>query len=139
LVSLTGSGAREGGELLGGGGRDKPGDAIATKVLVKGEPIPAPAGRADDFAWPRRGLAPVGEDPVAAKTNLPMTPMLAEKPPATASPAAEPQPGPGAQPAARTAAARNGRQPPGQGQQAQSRTEQRRQMPFSFFPFLFGR
>jgi hypothetical protein len=25
-------------------------------VLVKGEPIEAPAGRADDFAWPRRDV-----------------------------------------------------------------------------------
>ena len=27
-------------------------DAIANRVLVKGEPVPAPPGRADDFAWP---------------------------------------------------------------------------------------
>jgi hypothetical protein len=29
-----------------------PGDAIATKVLAKGETIAAPPGRADNFAWP---------------------------------------------------------------------------------------
>jgi hypothetical protein len=29
-------------------------DALAARVLVKGEPLSAPAGRADDFAWPRR-------------------------------------------------------------------------------------
>lgn len=32
------------------------GDSVATRVLVKGEPIEAPAGRADDFAWPRRDI-----------------------------------------------------------------------------------
>ena len=29
-------------------------DALAARVLIKGEPLSAPAGRADDFAWPRR-------------------------------------------------------------------------------------
>ena len=39
-------------ELLGGSGTPSAhGDAIATRVLVKGEPVPAPPGRADDFAW----------------------------------------------------------------------------------------
>jgi len=52
-------------------------DAVATRVLVKGEPVPAPAGRADDFNWPRRSPAPVGADPVVATATLPMTPMVA--------------------------------------------------------------
>jgi uncharacterized protein len=52
-------------------------DAVANRVLVKGDPVAAPAGRADDFAWPRRAPAPTGADPVAATTELPMTPMLA--------------------------------------------------------------
>ncbi len=52
-------------------------DAVANRVLVKGDPVAAPAGRADDFAWPRRAPAAVGADPVAATTDLPMTPMLA--------------------------------------------------------------
>jgi hypothetical protein len=39
-------------ELLGGSATSTArGDAIATQVLVKGEPVPAPPGRADDFAW----------------------------------------------------------------------------------------
>jgi hypothetical protein len=40
-------------ELLGGAG-SKPahGDAVASRVLVNGEPVSAPHGRADDFAWP---------------------------------------------------------------------------------------
>jgi hypothetical protein len=42
-------------QLLGGpGARTVAIDALAARVLVKGEPLSAPAGRADDFAWPRR-------------------------------------------------------------------------------------
>jgi len=52
-------------------------DAVANRVLVNGAQMPAPAGRADDFAWPRRAPAPVGTDPVAATTDLPLTPMMA--------------------------------------------------------------
>lgn len=37
-------------DLLGGAGNSSPhGDATATRVLVKGEPVAAPRGRADDF------------------------------------------------------------------------------------------
>ena len=40
-------------ELLGGGSvQPMHVDATADRVLVKGEPVPAPPGRADDFAWP---------------------------------------------------------------------------------------
>jgi uncharacterized protein len=51
-------------ELLGAGG-PRPGgpDPLATRVLVKGEPVAAPTGRADDFAWPRRGPEPGGAGP----------------------------------------------------------------------------
>jgi uncharacterized protein len=42
-------------QLLGGPGSQPAAiDALATRVFVKGEPLSAPAGRADDFAWPRR-------------------------------------------------------------------------------------
>src|SRR6266436_10049716 len=42
-------------QLLGGpGSRPAAVDALAARVLLKGEPLSAPAGRADDFAWPRR-------------------------------------------------------------------------------------
>jgi len=67
-------------ELLGASARAPAADAMVTKVLVNGEVVPAPAGRADDFAWPRRDIAPLGSDPVVATTDLPMTPMLAERP-----------------------------------------------------------
>ena len=57
-------------QLLGGpGSRPVAIDALAARVLVKGEPLSAPAGRADDFAWPRREIGPEpakNETPVAS-------------------------------------------------------------------------
>src|SRR5467141_911399 len=57
-------------QLLGGpGSRPVTIDALAARVLVKGEPLSAPAGRADDFAWPRREVRrerAKGETPVAS-------------------------------------------------------------------------
>ena len=50
-------------------------DATATRVLTKGEPLPAPAGRADDFVWPRgseRPLAAVA--PTAATASASVAP-----------------------------------------------------------------
>ena len=75
-VALTAERGIEGNDLLGGSARPAPGDVIATKVLIEGASLPAPAGRADDFAWPRRDVAPVDADPVVARTELPMTPMV---------------------------------------------------------------
>lgn len=57
-------------QLLGDpGSRPVAIDALAARVLVKGEPLSAPAGRADDFAWPRREVRSEpakGEAPVAS-------------------------------------------------------------------------
>jgi hypothetical protein len=57
-------------QLLGGpGSRPAAVDALAARTLVKGEPLAAPAGRADDFAWPRREIGREqarGEAPVAS-------------------------------------------------------------------------
>ena len=56
-------------QLLGGpGSRPAAVDALAARTLVKGEPLAAPAGRADDYAWPRREIGreqAKGETPVA--------------------------------------------------------------------------
>jgi uncharacterized protein len=44
-------------------------DTLAARVLVKGESLSPPAGRADDFTWPRREVGheqPKGETPVAS-------------------------------------------------------------------------
>jgi hypothetical protein len=55
-------------ELLGGAGtRPSRGDAIASRVLVNGEPVNAQPGRADDFAWPPGGDASRPQAPAAEK------------------------------------------------------------------------
>src|SRR5436190_7904908 len=70
VVPLTAS-VTSSQELIGSP-RDA-GDISATKsvirVLVNGEAVAPPAGRADDFQWPRRGIAPVGTDPIVATTT----------------------------------------------------------------------
>jgi uncharacterized protein len=57
-------------QLLGGpGSRPAAVDALAARTLVKGEALAPPAGRADDFVWPRREVGREqsrGETPVAA-------------------------------------------------------------------------
>ena len=57
-------------QLLGApGSRQVAIDAQAARLLIKGEPLLAPAGRADDFAWPRREIGregTKGETPVAS-------------------------------------------------------------------------
>jgi uncharacterized protein len=56
-------------ELLGGSGTGAAhSDAIASRVLVRGEPVQAAPGRADDFAWRQRedGSAAVAAAPVNA-------------------------------------------------------------------------
>ena len=78
-------------ELLGGGrapARAPAVDATASKVLVKGEPIAAPSGRADDFSWPRGS----GADPqpaVAEPTPPPAATPATATAPATAPAAAK--------------------------------------------------
>lgn len=77
VMSLTAP-PNQGEALLGGApSRNAAGDSAVTRVLVKGEAVEAPAGRADDFAWPRR-------DVVTASGVLPPDPVL----PPTPSPAA---------------------------------------------------
>jgi hypothetical protein len=53
--------------------RNTTADSVATRVLVKGEPLDAPAGRADDFTWPRRDI-------VTATGALPPDPVEAAEP-----------------------------------------------------------
>jgi len=55
-------------QLLGGPGtRPAAVDALASRTLVKGEALSPPAGRADDYSWPRRE---VGREP--AKADAPI-------------------------------------------------------------------
>jgi hypothetical protein len=50
-------------------------DATANRVLVKGEPVPAPPGRADDFVWPlgsdRKSGPPSVSAPAAPEAAAP--------------------------------------------------------------------
>ena len=128
-VPLTSEVSDESDELLGGNARSKVTDAVATKVLVNGEAMAVPAGRADDFAWPRRDVAPIGKDPVVATTDLPMTPMVADRRSTPAAAAAEATP----VGSVATAAPRRVRT----ADYTQYRPDYRRQR-FNFFPFLFG-
>lgn len=60
-------------QLLGApGARTVTIDAQAARLLIKGEPLPAPAGRADDFAWPRREI---GRDGGKGETPMASTPL----------------------------------------------------------------
>jgi hypothetical protein len=76
LTSLTGA-----GQDLAGAGNTGPvfGTKSASRVMVNGDAITAPAGRSDDFKWPRRGIAPFGTDPAVATTS---DPAVAPTPPA---------------------------------------------------------
>jgi uncharacterized protein len=148
-LPLNSEPADDSGELLGGSGgsgnKARPSaapviaDAVAAKVLVKGDAMPIPAGRADDFSWPRRNVAPLGADPVVATTELPMTPMVAERTTAPAKPA-DPDP------AAQAAAAKQAAQQQQAAQRVRSAGYQTQYRPSffggggrgNFFPFLFG-
>ena len=91
VMSLTAP--RGAGDTLLGGAqsRNAGADSVATRVLVKGEAIEAPAGRADDFAWPRRDIVTATSvlppDPVEPPPKV--EPVVAAAPgaPATAAPA----------------------------------------------------
>jgi lysophospholipase L1-like esterase len=73
-------------DLLGGDSSsvNNPPAAVA-RVLVKGDAIAPPAGRSDDFKWPRRAIAPFGKDPVVATTTDPI-PVMQAAPAATTVP-----------------------------------------------------
>jgi len=55
VLPLAATGTGESGDLLGAGSRPSPAspDPTAASVLVRGEALAAPVGRADDFTWPR--------------------------------------------------------------------------------------
>jgi hypothetical protein len=61
------AGGEHGSDLLGAGDHQKQmtSDPTATKVLSRGETLAAPAGRADDFSWPRPGVGASTEPDIA--------------------------------------------------------------------------
>jgi hypothetical protein len=95
-----------------------------TRVLVNGEPVPTPAGRSDDFKWPRRAIAPFGTDPVVATTTDPVPVMQAVPATTVAVPSGD----------SRAVSASNARKTTGRGQnQPQSRRNSSRSRNFDFF------
>ncbi|MBN8986653.1 MAG: DUF459 domain-containing protein [Rhizobiales bacterium] len=81
-------------QLLGGpGSRPAAVDALAARTLVKGEALAAPAGRADDFAWPRReiGREQAKEQP-KEQTETPVASTAPNGTVPAAAPAAPPKP-----------------------------------------------
>ena len=102
-VSVTGAAADE---LLGGArppARPSTPDPLATRVLNKGEAITAPTGRADDFSWPRGGVAAATGEPAAAPSATAAAPAQGAPAPA-AAPRSSPKPPAGAANPAPTAA-----------------------------------
>ncbi|MGJ5080887.1 DUF459 domain-containing protein [Bradyrhizobium sp. HKCCYLS3013] len=102
-------------QLLGGpGSRPAAVDALAARTLVKGEALSPPAGRADDFVWPRREVGREQAKEPPKELTRPEAPMAATTP-AEATPAA-PTPAPPRQKRL-TAPTAPGQQPPAQAQQ----------------------
>lgn len=61
-------------ELLGGAGaRPASVDALAASTLVKGDALVPPAGRADDFSWPRREVGRLDLPPGVASDGVAST------------------------------------------------------------------
>ena len=99
-----------GGKELLGGGTARPGgtDPLATRVLVRGEAINAPAGRADNFAWPRGSANAIPEaEPEPAVQPVPSGRTAPQPQPPAQS--ARPQP---SQPPASAAAPARVKSPP---------------------------
>ena len=77
VLPLTASGGYPGGALLGAEVHptSTTSDPTASKVLSRGETLAAPAGRADDFSWPRPGSGASAPDvlpePVAVGPGSP--------------------------------------------------------------------
>src|SRR4029077_14621795 len=100
VIPLTGTAKdkdKDSDNLLGAPGSSPiSGDAIATKVLAKGETVAAPLGRADNFAWPNgsqtKSAAAAPETPIAEqpKPEAPVTAQPKVVPEATSALASAP-------------------------------------------------
>jgi len=91
VVPLTATGGGEGEDLVGAGSSPAPArsDPLAASVFSRGDAIPAPGGRADNFSWPRADIAPAAATAATAATEA-LPPPVASRPPAAPSPAAPP-------------------------------------------------
>jgi hypothetical protein len=133
IVPLT-SHAVSGGDELVGGGRERttPADPIASRVLVKGEPMSPLKGRADDFVWPGGSG---GTLPVANTIQEPGTIKPVEVPPEGATAESDQKPKTDTQAAnqqkkPRSTQQREAQRPPAATEQPRFRSP---------FGFLFGR
>jgi hypothetical protein len=79
MVSLTPEPIIEAQELLGANTPDLSTDDLANKVLVQGDAVAAPTGRADNFSWPRPDIVSSRRDPEIATTEPPRPPNVVEK------------------------------------------------------------
>ncbi|MGA9279831.1 MAG: DUF459 domain-containing protein, partial [Pseudolabrys sp.] len=90
VIPLTGTPKdkeKDSDNLLGSSGSNPiQGDAIATKVLAKGEAVAAPPGRADNFAWPNGSQS----KPAAAAPETPIADQPKPEAPVVAQPKAAP-------------------------------------------------
>jgi hypothetical protein len=103
-------------ELIGGRGRAitaPNNDVTVTRVLVKGEPVSGPQGRADDFAWPRptASATDIIEIPIATAPRPPVRPAVQSGPGGGRAQAAPAPAGQVAQSEAKGQAARPPREP----------------------------
>src|SRR4029450_7925103 len=85
VIALTGPAKekdKDSNSLLGAPGSSPTlGDAAATKVLANGETVPAPPGRADNFAWLNRSQtesAAAAPEPPIADQPKPEAPVAAQ-------------------------------------------------------------
>lgn len=100
VVPLTGQPTTSEG-LLGASPPHAGNDPIVSRTLAKGEPVAAPRGRADDFAWPRQDAMPPPASGATEPTmEAPVTPVAPETPSAPKPPAAAPAQKPPPQPSA---------------------------------------
>jgi hypothetical protein len=84
------------GDLAGAGGRSNQAlsDPTAVKVLNRGDPLPAPAGRADDFSWPRPSASAAPEVAPQPAALAPAAPAgKSDKKPADSAKDAKSKPG----------------------------------------------
>jgi hypothetical protein len=80
VVPLVASSIRSDQLLGGAGSRPAAVDALAARTLVKGEPLTASAGRADDFSWPHREIGRLEAPPTPPGKDNAIADLGSEKP-----------------------------------------------------------
>jgi hypothetical protein len=88
VVPLNGTSPTGAEELAGGGPVPRSlADPVASRLLVRGEPVPPQAGRADDFSWPKPDRADADEvTPFAPPVSAAAAPARRRTVPSTGTP-----------------------------------------------------